>query len=120
MEALEPSQIKRFVEQGNVRLEQAVPQELAEKGRLILWRDTGCDPLDRSTWTRPVIWLWEHTEEPFRQAVNTALLHHAFDQLVGKGRWLPRQSLGTFPVRFPNQSDTGDTGWHVDASFPGE
>jgi len=34
--------------------------------------------------------------------------------------WTPRQSLGTFPVRFPSQTDTGDTGWHVDASFPGE
>ena len=33
---------------------------------------------------------------------------------------MPRQSLGTFPVRFPCQTDTGDTGWHVDASFPGE
>ena len=120
MEAMEQEQIERFVEQGYVRLEQAFPQELAEKGRLILWRETGCDPLNRSTWTRPVIWLGDHAEEPFRQSVNTALLHSVFDQLVGKGRWLPRQSLGTFPVRFPNQTDTGDTGWHVDASFPGE
>jgi len=33
---------------------------------------------------------------------------------------MPRQSLGTFPVRFPSQSAAADTGWHVDASFPGE
>ena len=52
--------------------------------------------------------------------MNTPLLHAAFDQLVGKGRWEPRHSLGTFPVRFPSHQDTGDTGWHVDASFPGE
>ncbi|HTI70081.1 MAG TPA: phytanoyl-CoA dioxygenase family protein [Candidatus Limnocylindria bacterium] len=120
MKALDPSQVERFIEQGYLRLEHAFPQDLAEKGRLILWRETGCEPLDRSTWTRPVIWLWDHTEEPFRQAVNTAALHSVFDELVGHGRWLPRQSLGTFPVRFPNPTDTGDTGWHVDASFPGE
>ena len=120
MKALETVQIEHFVERGYVRLDEAFPREMAERGREILWRDTGCDPSDRSTWTRPVIWLWDYDQEPFRQAVNMPLLHSAFDQLVGKGRWVPRQSLGTFPVRFPSQNDTGDTGWHVDASFPGE
>jgi hypothetical protein len=120
MEALETSHIEHFIERGYVRLDEAFPRDMAERGREILWRDMGCDPLDRSTWARPVIWLWDYAQEPFRQAVNMPLLHSAFDQLVGKGRWLPRQSLGTFPVRFPSQTDTGDTGWHVDASFPGE
>jgi hypothetical protein len=120
MEALETSQIEHFVERGYLRLDETFPKHVAERGCEILWRDTVCDPLDRSTWTRPVIWLWDYDQEPFHQAVNMPLLHTAFDQLVGKGRWLPRQSLGTFPVRFPSQSDSGDTGWHVDASFPGE
>jgi hypothetical protein len=39
---------------------------------------------------------------------------------VGAGRWLPRRSLGTFPVRFPCAAEPDDTGWHVDASFPGD
>jgi hypothetical protein len=120
MNDLETSQIEHFVERGFVRLEDAFPKDLAEGAREILWHDTGCDPLDRSTWTRPVIWLWDYAQEPFRQAVNMPRLHSAFDQLVGKGRWMPRQSLGSFPVRFPSQTDTRDTGWHVDASFPGE
>jgi hypothetical protein len=120
MEALETGHIEHFIERGYVRLDEAFPRDVAERGREILWRDTGCDPLDRSTWTRPVIWLWDYAQEPFRQAVNMPLLHSAFDRLVGKGRWVPRQSLGTFPVRFPSQTDTGDTGWHVDASLPGE
>ena len=120
MEILETNQIEHFVERGYVRLDQAFPRDVAENGREILWRDTGCDPVDRSTWTRPVIWLGDYAQEPFREAVNTPLLRSAFDQLVGKGRWIPRQSLGSFPVRFPSQTDTGDTGWHVDASFPGE
>ena len=33
---------------------------------------------------------------------------------------MEEEGLGTFPVRFPTVSDTGDTGWHVDASFTGE
>jgi hypothetical protein len=37
--------------------------------------------------------------------------------LVGPGRWLPRNSLGTFPVRFPSQEEPGDDGWHVDVSY---
>jgi hypothetical protein len=47
------------------------------------------------------------------------VLHAAFDQIVGKGRWHPRDGLGTFPVRFPHPDDPGDAGWHVDLSFPG-
>ncbi len=98
----------------------AFSREVAARGREILWRATGCDPADRATWTKPVVWLGEHSEEPFRLAANTPRLHAVFDELVGKGRWLPRQGLGSFPVRFPTAQDTGDTGWHVDASFAGE
>jgi len=117
---LRSGQIGQFVEQGYVHLDQAFPLDLADRGRDILWQDTGCDPAGPSTWTKPVVWLWAYDQEPFAQAANTSLLHSAFDQLVGKGRWKPRYSLGTSPVRFPSQEDTGDTGWHVDASFPGE
>jgi hypothetical protein len=46
-------------------------------------------------------------------------MHAAFDQLVGAGRWRPRPDLGSFPVRFPSPDDPGDTGWHIDVSFPG-
>ena len=53
-------------------------------------------------------------------AANTPVLHNAFDQLAGKGNWLPRTTLGSFPIRFPSKRTANDTGWHVDASFPGE
>jgi hypothetical protein len=46
------------------------------------------------------------------------VLHQAFDQLVGPGRWQPRGDLGTFPIRFPSPDDPRDAGWHVDSSFP--
>src|SRR6185369_10222073 len=113
-------QVKQFIEEGYVRIDQAFPRELADEGRGILWRDTGCDPDNPATWTRPVVRLGDYDQRPFREAVNTPVLQAAYDDLVGKGRWLPRFSLGTFPVRFPSPENPGDTGWHVDASFQGE
>jgi len=111
--------IDQFISNGFVRIENAFPRELAEQGREILWRDTGCDPLDPKTWTKPVIRLYDYPQEPFRLAVNSPPLLEAYDQLVGLGRWMPRGSLGTFPIRFPSPDDPGDAGWHADASFAG-
>ncbi|WP_242916542.1 phytanoyl-CoA dioxygenase family protein [Pontibacter liquoris] len=118
--ALSKDQIRQFINQGYTRLNYAFPEELAARCRSILWQDTGCAPDDPATWTQPVIRLGDYAQEPFRQAANTPLLHAAFDQLVGRGNWLPRHSLGTFPVRFPSSQLPNDTGWHVDASFPGD
>ncbi|WP_243772269.1 phytanoyl-CoA dioxygenase family protein [Actinomadura barringtoniae] len=109
-----------FIRDGFVRLEQAVPGELVTACREILWRDTGADSGDRSTWTQPVVRLGDYVQEPFREAANTPRLHEAFDALVGEGRWAARGSLGTFPVRFPSDDAPGDDGWHVEGSFPGE
>jgi hypothetical protein len=116
--ALSDAQLDQFVQDGFVRLDNAFPRRLAEEGRAILWRDTGCDPVGRKTWTQPVVRLGYYGEEPFRKAVNTPVLHAAFDQLVGSGRWRPRADLGSFPVRFPHADDPGDTGWHVDLTSP--
>lgn len=119
MPRLTEGQIQQFLSEGYIRLERAFPLEWAEEGRTYLWRDTGCDPHDPATWTRPVIRLGDYGQEVFRQAANTPLLHAAFDDLVGVGRWLPRTSLGTFPVRFPHPDDPEDAGWHAEASFAG-
>lgn len=115
--ALTAAQIDQFVTDGFVRLDCAFPRPLADECRALLWADTGCDPHDASTWAKPVIRLGDYPQAPFRAAATTKALHTAFDQLVGPGRWQPRGSLGTFPVRFPSPDDPGDAGWHVDASF---
>jgi hypothetical protein len=114
---LSDAQIDSFITDGFVRIDNAFSPETAEECRAILWRDTGVDPADPSTWTRPVIRLGMYSQPPFRAAANTPLLHGAYDQLAGKGRWLAPQALGTFPVRFPSPNDPGDAGWHVDVSF---
>src|SRR5689334_21191805 len=106
--ALDAATLTSFITDGFVRIENAFLRKLAEEARAILWRDTGCDPQDRSTWTRPVVRLGQYGQAPFREAANAPLLHAAFDQLVGRGRWLPRDTLGTFPIRFPSPADPGD------------
>ena len=115
--ALSAAQIQHFIDSGFVRVDDAFPRRLADEARAILWRDTGCDPDDPATWTRPVIRLNQYGQEPFVQAANTPVLHRAFDRLVGPARWVPRATLGTFPVRFPSPDDPGDAGWHIDVSF---
>jgi hypothetical protein len=108
---------RQFIADGFVRIPGAFTRDVADAARAILWRDTGCDPDDASTWTRPVVRLGMYAQPPFVEAANTPRLHAAFDALAGLGRLLPRDSLGTFPVRFPSPDDPGDAGWHVDASF---
>ena len=120
MEQLSNEQIDAFINNGFIKVENAFPAELANECRAILWELTGCDPNNPASWREPVIRIGELAHEPFKRAANTKILHNAFDQLAGKGNWLQRATLGTFPIRFPNKEPAKDTGWHVDASFPGE
>ena len=123
---LSDEQVHRFIEDGFVRVDGAFPREIADKAVAALWHATGCNPNDRATWTRPVIRVGTVNDvqgtQPlsFREAANTPTLYDAFDKLVGPGRWLRRPNVGTFVIRFPSQADSGDLGWHVDGSFPGE
>jgi hypothetical protein len=118
--ALSDAQIAQFIAQGFVRIDNAFPREFADQARAIMWRDLPCSEHDPSTWTRPVVRLPGYGGAPFRRAIDTPLLHRAFDQIAGPGRWRPRHDIGTFPVRFPHPDDPGDAGWHVDVSFPGD
>lgn len=118
MNPLGDADIRSFITDGFVRIDGAFPRAVAEDACRILWRDAGCDPDDPAGWTRPVIRLGHYADPPFAAATNTPVLHAAFDQLVGAGRWLPRKALGTFPIRFPSPEAPGDAGWHIDVSFP--
>ena len=109
-----------FVADGFVKIEQAFPEDVAAQARAVLWRETGCDPDDPSTWTKPVIRLAGYGGGPFEAAPNTPALLRAYDEVAGAGRWSARTGLGTFPIRFPSEEPPGDDGWHIDGSFPGD
>lgn len=116
---LTQQQIQSFITDGFVRIDNAFSATLAAEASAILWKDLPFDADNPATWVQPVVRLGMYSQEPFIKAANTDVLCGAFDQLVGSGKWIPCMSMGTFPVRFPSANDPGDTGWHVDASFPG-
>jgi hypothetical protein len=109
--------VDRFLRDGFVKVQAAFAPELAEECAALLWQETGCVPDEPATWTEPVHWVPEMAQEPFVAAANTPVLHAAFDLLVGAGRWAPRPSLGSFPLRFPHPEEPDDAGWHIEASF---
>lgn len=47
--------VDRFIHDGFVRLDGAFPRPLADACRQVLWRATGCNENDPTTWTRPVV-----------------------------------------------------------------
>jgi hypothetical protein len=113
MRALSDDQIQQFIRDGFVRIDRAFPRELADEARTILWRDTGCDPHNQATWTKPVIRLSGYKDAPFLKAERTPVLHAAFDQIVGEGRWRLR-SLGfgarlsyASPIRMSPETTVG-------------
>ncbi|MEN7551547.1 phytanoyl-CoA dioxygenase [Rapidithrix thailandica] len=118
-EILSKKEIEQFIFNGFIRIDNAFSQEVAEAVLKILWNDLPCDKSNPSTWKEPVIRLGMYTQKPFIDSINTQKLYSVFNQLLGKEKWIPCQSVGTFPVRFPSSQQPNDTGKHVDASFPG-
>jgi hypothetical protein len=114
--ALTEDAVARFIEDRAVRLEDAFSADLAAECRQLLWAATGCDEHDRSTWKQPVIRVEYRQDAPFVAAANTERLHAAFDQLAGQGRWQRRETLGTFPIRFPVDGAPNDDGWHIEGT----
>lgn len=116
---LSKKEIEHFIHNGFVRLDNSFSKDLADAVLEILWNDLPCDRSNPSTWIEPVIRLGMYPNEPFVNSVNTPKLHNAFNQLIGKDKWIPCRNVGTFPVRFPSGQQPNDIGKHVDASFPG-
>jgi hypothetical protein len=110
-------QVENFINDGFVKIENAVSTRLARQCRDELWADIGLSPDEPKKWIQPVSRVGSKASPPFIEAANTPTLHRAYDQLVGERRWLAPKGLGTFPIRFPSPESPGDDGWHVDTSF---
>jgi hypothetical protein len=119
---MDTASIQRFTEDGFLKIEQAVPADVAAACARLLWAEIDAAPDDPATWIKPVHWVGDMAQEPFGQAANSPVLHDAFDALAGPGRWHPRRSLGSFPLRFPHSDEPDDAGWHIEGSYqpPGE
>src|SRR5882757_1920286 len=86
MRALSDAQVQQFIEDGFIRIDRAFPRELADAGRAILWRDTGCDPDDPTTWRKPVIRLGHYEQAPFRTAVQSCTRRSTVSLVRDDGR----------------------------------
>lgn len=114
---LTPDQIEEFITRGFVRLHAAFSRSVADECVRLMWGQIDVREDEPKTWTRPVVRHPAWDAELFDNAVNTARLRVAYDQLVGRGRWRPRKHPGLFVIRFPSTDDPGDAGWHIDGSF---
>ncbi|WP_369250313.1 phytanoyl-CoA dioxygenase family protein [Streptomyces sp. R41] len=114
---MDDEMVERFLEDGFVKIEGAFPPRVAEDCARLLWEETGYDPHDPATWAEPVHWVSGMAQGPFAAAANSPALHEAFDLLLGEGRWEPRYSLGSFPLRFPHEEEPDDAGWHIEGSY---
>jgi Phytanoyl-CoA dioxygenase (PhyH) len=118
---LTAEEVERFVTEGYVALRSAYAAELADECRRSAARQLHIDLAHPGTWERPVV-RGVPTGECFRDAANSSRLTGAIRQLLHPDPWQDRSNLGAFVVRFPNRTDPGDTGWHIDSSFqpPGD
>jgi len=112
------SEIEQFLTDGYVMLRGAFSREAAQTVRNELWKITGLDPDDSSTWTQNQIHLQTVLKGPLVEPVFTPRLFAAFDDLMGIGRWEYEPQLGWWPISFPGFEKPPwtdpQTGWHVD------
>ncbi len=116
---LSASDLEDFSERGYLRVHAAFTPAIADRCRALAADQLGIDLSEPASWTRPVV-RGLVKGEALREAANSPALVDAVGQLLDPERWQPRPNLGAFVVRFPCQTDPGDTGWHIDSSFQPE
>jgi hypothetical protein len=104
--------VQTFLRDGFLHPTGAAAEPIARECERRLWTETGYDP---TTWTEATRWVLYRDDEPFVEAVNSAVLTHAYDTLVGPGHRRRRDHAGAFPLRFPSQEQPVESGWHIDA-----
>ncbi|WP_103962311.1 phytanoyl-CoA dioxygenase family protein [Nonomuraea solani] len=109
--------VDRFIADGFAKLEAAVPREVGDAARDLMWRQIGLSPDDPSGWQQPVVWAADLAGKgPFGELMRSPRLREALDEVAGPGGYQPRGVLGNMPIRFPGKAPVDDRGWHIDAS----
>jgi Phytanoyl-CoA dioxygenase (PhyH) len=118
---LSAAEVESFVADGYVPVRAAVPPDTVRACQELIWAELGRHGVtaqDPASWTEPVVRIACPEGGPFTDAGTRPVLWEAYDQLIGPGRWWRRPGVGgTIPVRFPNDADPGDAGWHIEASY---
>lgn len=112
--------VEDFVRKGFVRIRGAVAAETVAACRAVIWGELNAlgrfeDP---ASWDGPFVRLPCPEGGPFVDAGTSPLLWRAYDQLIGPGRWLPREGVGgNLFIRFPSEEVPHETTWHIDGAY---
>jgi len=112
--------IESFMRDGFVTIPGAVPDHVVDACVDLLWKEIGLDRENPSTWAEPICWVGGMSQPPFIQAMHSPAVLEACERLAGPGRWKPRGSMGSFPLRFPHADEPDGLGWHVEGSYKPE
>ena len=115
--ALSDEEVASYQSDGFVRLTHAFPRALAEECIDLLWEQLPVRRDEPTSWQQPLLAVPSCSDPEFRESVTTPRLVAALQQLLGDGAWRRPAAAGPFIVRFPSQSDPGDTGWYADGHF---
>ncbi len=113
---LEVDEIQAFVERGYVRLEGAIDGDVVAACRALV--DDQLAVPAGPPWPEPVV-RGLALGSAIEAAARSQRLVDAVGALLDGEDWEVRSNLGLFVVRYPSETDPGDTGWHIDGSFPG-
>ena len=123
-QTLTDAQVAGFIEDGYVKLEEAVPRSAALAAQDFLWDRLAAQGVrrdDPATWAEPMVHLKEVYADDVFQACQTPRLTGAIEDLVGRDRWAGKgrpTAWGWWPVNFAVGADKPWTvptgGWHWD------
>ena len=116
---LTSSEIDHFVEQGYVPLREAFPPAVAAACCDLARQQLGL-PAD-PPWPGAVVRGHVAGQSTYQAATSPRFVD-AIGQLLDGESWTPRHELGNWVIRYPSTDavdDPHDSGWHIDASFPG-
>jgi hypothetical protein len=114
--------VDAFVRDGYVAIRCAFGADTAAACREVIWAELaerGVDRDDPAGWpTRVQLPCPEGG--PFVAAGTSPAVTAACDELIGRGRWMPRAGVGgAVQVRFPAEYDHDGAGYHIEGSYAG-
>jgi hypothetical protein len=110
-----------FVRDGYVAVRGAVDASTVAACRQLIWaamerRSIHWD--DPGRWPPLVEGMSTLTSEPFVAAYMSPKLTTAYDELIGRGRWVPSVNIGeAVVVRFPAEDERANAGYHIEGSY---
>jgi hypothetical protein len=111
-----------FMRDGFVALRGAVDPETAAACRELFWgslEGRGLRRDDPGRWPSHLD-VTDLGGEAFTAAATAPALTAAYDELIGRGRWMLDGNIGSaVVVRFPREHDRGNAGYHIEGSYAG-